>query len=137
MRLLIIDDNTQLAKVTATLLRQIDQGSREIETISSAADLDAAMRLLPQHDAVLCDGQFPVSPNFCYRDDQWMAVHREAVNRGMLFILYSGSPESLSDATSKGVPTIAKPCRIEKLYQVLLEHWRDLRPAAVSFEARH
>jgi|SRR5579862_1585206 len=137
MRLLIVDDNTQLAKVTAALLRQIDQSTREIESISSAGDLEEAMRLLPHHDAVLCDGQFPLSPNFCYRYDQWIEVHHEAESRGMLFILYSGSPESLSAARCKGVPTIPKPCRIEKLHEVLMDHWRDLRPSAVSFGTKH
>ena len=132
MRLLIIDDNAQLAKVTAALLRQVDQTTRAIELISCAADLEGAMSLLPHHDAVLCDGQFPLSPNFCYRDDQWVAVHREAVSRGMLFILYSGSPDSLSNASDRSGPTLAKPCRIERLYEVLMVQWRDLRQAAVS-----
>ncbi len=130
MRLLVVDDNRQLAELTGELLRHADRRGREIGTISFAGDLESALRLLPNHDAVLCDGQFPVSPNFWYRRDQWMGVYAEAVPQGTLFVLYSGDAETVEHAQKIGIPAIAKPSRIETLYASLMNSWHEARHSA-------
>ncbi len=131
MRLLIVDDNKPLAELTSWLLRWIDQRAQYIETISLAGDLESAMRLLPEHDAVLCDGQFPFSSQTCSTGDEWRAVHRAARLGGMAFILYSGCPRILEAARFSDVPAIAKPARIEKIYEMLTELCPEVRSANV------
>ena len=132
MHLLIVDDNRQLAQLTAEVLRWMDRGPRNIESIAIAADLQTALRLLPSCDAVLCDGQFPVSPNFWYRQDQWVGVYDEAAKHATHFILYSGDAETLDQARRRDIPAIAKPSRIERLYAALLNHSQEARDTVVA-----
>lgn len=119
MRILIVDDNQALAEITAELLRCVDGPARDIEAISLAGNLQSAVRLLPQHDLVLCDGEFPTAPDSPFPEEQWAAVFREACRYGADFILYSGSPVCLEDARYCGIAAIAKPATIDKIYAEL------------------
>jgi hypothetical protein len=132
MRLLIVDDEMSLAGLTADEFRWVDQSAQRIESISLAGDLETAIHLLPEHDAVLCDGQFPKSPGARCQGDEWRAVQREADANGIVFILYSGGATTVEGARSGGIPAIFKPARIENIYGVLMENWLKVRPAMVS-----
>jgi response regulator of citrate/malate metabolism len=135
MRLLIIDDELSLAGLAADEFRWVDQSAQHIQSISLAGDLETAIRLLPQHDAVLCDGHFPASPGARSQGDEWRAVQREALTHGIVFILYSGGATTVEDARSGGIPAIFKPARIENIYRLLIENWLKVRPAMVSTAA--
>jgi hypothetical protein len=132
MRLLIVDDELSLAGLTADEFRWIDQSAQHIESISLAGDLETAIRLLPEHDAVLCDGQFPASPGARCQSDEWQAVQQEAQARGVVFVLYSGGATTVEGARSGGFPAIFKPASIENIYGLLIENWLKVRPAMVS-----
>jgi len=137
MRILIVEDNEELAELTAELLRWVDQPAQYIETISLAGDLDTAIRLLPQHDAVLCDGQFPLSRDSLFIAEEWDVVQREAGRRGIHFVLYSASPGALCDARDSRIPAISKPAFIEEIYAALTERCFERRPAAITGESGH
>jgi CheY-like chemotaxis protein len=137
MRILIVDDHEELAKLTAELLRWIDQPARYIEKISLAGDRDTAVRLLPQHDAVLCDGRFPIFPGSPCNVEEWHEVYREADRWGVHFILYSACPGALDDARARDVPAILKPAPIEEIYAALTEHFFAEPPATLTNEPGH
>ena len=140
MRILIVDDNEQLAEITADLLHSIDQPAGRIETITLAADLETAIRLLPGHDAVLCDGQFPISQDSGFIGYEWDVVQHAARRRGIHFVLYSGSVRALDEARGGGIPAISKPAAIENIYTLLTEPCLEGCKAAVTDEpdlARH
>jgi hypothetical protein len=132
MRLLIVDDEKSLATLTADEFRWVDQSARNIESISLAGDLETAMHLLPEHNAILCDGQFPASPSTRSLGDEWRVVQREAEARGIVFILYSGGAATIEGARRGGIPAIFKPAKIERIYELLMENWLKVRPAMAS-----
>ena len=119
MKLLIVEDNSQVAEVTAELLRSQDQPAHSIETITLAGDLDTAMRRLPDHDAVLCDGQFPLSQNSRFIVEEWDVVRHEARRRGIHFVLYSGCGRALDRARDSRTLALMKPAAIEEIYAAL------------------
>ncbi len=134
MRILIVEDNEQLAEITAELLRWIDQPAQRIEAITLASDLETAIRLLPGHDAALCDGQFPISQESGFMGYEWDVVRHEACRRGIRFVLYSGCARSLADARDSHIPAISKPAAIEEIYTVLTEPCLERCTAAITDE---
>ena len=119
MKLLIVEDNLSLALLTAELLHGLDMPTQQIEAITLAADLQSAMLRLPEHDAVLCDGTFPLCPNSRYVVEEWDVVRQEAIRRGIYFVLYSGSDRALDCARESNTPALAKPAAIEEIYAAL------------------
>jgi CheY-like chemotaxis protein len=119
MKLLIVEDNEQLADITARLLRSINPATRRIETITLVGDLEAAIAHLPQHDAVLCDGRFPLSQNTPMAAEEWDVVRNEAWRRGIHFVLYSGCVRSLNGARQSQTPALSKPAPIEEIYTMV------------------
>jgi len=129
MRILIVDDCEELAQITADLLRCVDESAHGIEAVSLAGDLETAIRLLPHHDAVLCDGEFPISQHSTFIREEWDLVHREALRRGVHFVLYSGCAHALCEARNSHIPALPKPAAIKEIYAVLTE--RRLAEGAV------
>ena len=121
MRILIVDDNEPVAESTAELLLWIDRRARYIEAITLTSDLATAIRLVPKHDAVLCDGQFPNSGDSLFTAEEWDAIRREALRCGIHFVLYSGCARALDEARVSDIPAIAKPAPIEEIYAALTE----------------
>ena len=119
MKLLIVEDNSQVAEVTAELLRSQDRPAHSIETITLAGDLETAMRRLPDHDAVLCDGRFPLSQNSRFIVEEWDVVRHEARRRGIHFVLYSGCGRALDRARDSRTLALMKPATIEEIYAAL------------------
>src|SRR5579863_2589561 len=132
MRLLIVNNDKPSAEYTAQQLRGIDQPSRCIETITLADDLKTAIRLLPRHDIILCDGRLPSSKGSGRIVKDWEVVRREASREGIHFILYSACRNSLDDARAKEVPAIAKPAAIEEIYDVVVQCCLERWLAAIS-----
>jgi len=122
MNLLIVEDNWQLAELTAVLLRSLDRQAQRLETITLAADLETAMHCLPQHDVVLCDGQFPLSPNSRFVVEEWDVVRHEAARRGIHFVLYTGSPRALDGARDSRTAALPKPAPIAEIYAAITSH---------------
>jgi CheY-like chemotaxis protein len=119
MKLLIVEDNSSLAEITAELLRSHDRSPQLFEAITLAEDLQTALLHLPEHDAVLCDGTFPLSPDSTFLVEDWDVVHREAHRRGTHFVLYSGSARALDSARESSIPALTKPAAIEEIYAAL------------------
>jgi CheY-like chemotaxis protein len=119
MKLLIVEDDPSLAEVTADLLKSLDQPAKTFEAITLAGDLQTAIRCLPEHDAVLCDGMFPVSAGSSFVVDDWDVVRQEANRRGIHFVLYSGSVDALNCARESKTPALTKPAAIEEIYAAL------------------
>jgi CheY-like chemotaxis protein len=122
MKLLIVEDNSSLAELTAELLHFTDQQAQELEAITLAEDLQTAILCLPEHDAVLCDGMFPLSHNSRFVVEEWDVIRQEANRRGIHFVLYSGSPRALDCARESNTPALAKPAAIEEIYAALTRH---------------
>lgn len=123
MKLLIVDDNSSLAEITAELLHTVDTPAELIEAITLATDLQTALLCLPEHDAVLCDGMFPLYHNSRYAVEEWDVVRQEATRRGIHFVLYSGSDRALDCARGSNTPALAKPAAIEGIYAALTRPW--------------
>jgi len=120
MRLLIVEDDSSLAEVTARLLQSLDTPTKHLEAITLAADLQTAIRLLPEHDAVLCDGMFPLAPESSFVVDDWDVIRQEATRRGIHFVLYSGSVRALDCARASKTLAITKPAAVEEIYAALI-----------------
>jgi CheY-like chemotaxis protein len=123
MKLLIVEDNSSLAEITAQLLRSLDRPLQQLEAITLAEDLQTAILCLPEHDAVLCDGSFPLSPGSRFVVEEWDVIRQEANRRGIHFVLYSGSVHALDCARESNTPAIAKPATIEEIYATLTDLW--------------
>jgi CheY-like chemotaxis protein len=121
MKLLIVEDDPSLAEVTAGLLHLVDDTPKRFEAITLAADLQTAIRLLPEHDAVLCDGMFPLAPESSFVVDDWDVIRQEATRRGIHFVLYSGSAHALDCARASKTRAITKPAAVEEIYAVLTD----------------
>ena len=130
MKLLIVEDDASLAEITAELLKSVDQNTHFFEAITLAADLETAIHSLPEHDTVLCDGTFPLSPDSTFVVDDWDVVRQEALRRGIYFVLYSGSICALESARESNTPALTKPAAIEDIYAALTCERLTLRSCA-------
>jgi CheY-like chemotaxis protein len=126
MKLLIVEDNEELAVMTATLLRSLDRRAQRLDTITFAGDLETALHCLPDHDVVLCDGRFPLSQNSRFIVEEWDVVRDEANRRGIHFVLYSGCLRALQCACESDTPALAKPAPVEEIYAALTAHSAEL-----------
>jgi len=134
MKLLIVEDEEQLAEVTALLLRSLDRRARLLDTITFAGDLETALDCLPEHDAVLCDAQFPLARSSRFIVEVWDVVRHEARRRGVHFVLYSGSLRALQGARDSGTPALTKPAPIEEIYAALTGRSIDLEAICGQLE---
>ena len=122
MKLLIVEDNSSLAELTARLLYSLDAPRQRFEVITLVSDLQEAIRCLAEHDAVLCDGMFPPSHDSGYVVEKWDDVRQEALRRGIHFVLYSGSASALDCAHASNTPALAKPAATAEIYAALTGH---------------
>lgn len=122
MKLLIVEDNSSLAGITAELLQSLDEGVQHFEAITLVSDLQTAILCLPDHDTVLCDGRFPPSPHSRFVVEDWDVVRQEAQRRGIHFVLYSGSDHALECARASHTPALSKPASTEEIYAALVHH---------------
>ena len=122
MKLLMVEDNSTLAELTAELLHSLDGQAQQLEAITLVSDLQSAILCLPEHDAVLCDGTFPLSHNARFLVEDWDVIRQEAHRRGIHFVLYSGSVRALECARESGTLALAKPAPIEEIYAALTHH---------------
>lgn len=120
MKLLIVEDNATLAELTAELLHALDAPVQRLEAITLVSDLETALLCLPEYDAVLCDGAFPLATGSHYVVEEWDVIRQEACRRGIHFVLYSGSARALDCARESHTPAFAKPAVVEEIYAALL-----------------
>ena len=120
MKLLIVEDNASLAETTAGLLHSLDTYAQVFEVMTIVPDLESAILSLPAHDAVLCDGDFPLALNSGFAVENWHVVFQEAHRRGIHFVLYSGSPHALDRARENDAPALSKPAAVEDIYAALI-----------------
>jgi DNA-binding NtrC family response regulator len=122
MKLLIIEDEHSLGPLLAELLIRIDAkfGKSAITNVTVVKDLETAMAKMPMFDAVLCDGEFPTIPESVRAMENWPIVASHALSLGIPVLIYSGSPETLLTAVQCGLPALAKPAPIERIYDALL-----------------
>jgi len=140
MKILIVEDDPQVAEVLAELFRiqpPIQSGARV--RILEATNLDDAVVLLDQADAVLCDGTFPTgresvplrpggsrqsaddfptpesriaTPRADWNSHprlNWPQVAGLAEQRGIPFVLFSGDEDEVIRAKLRGLAAFSKP----------------------------
>jgi hypothetical protein len=124
MKLLIIEDNPELAKVTSDLLMKHEEGmpiqDRRITSTFLVSNLEMALDLLPVHDAVLCDGEFFPRPGCSVTNEYWAIVASHARDLWMPCVVYSGSDNVLQGCQRAGVAALMKPTKVEVLYAVIV-----------------
>jgi CheY-like chemotaxis protein len=133
MKLLIVEDEEQLAEIRAMLLRSLDRRAQRLEVITLAGDLETALDRLPEHHAVLCDGQFPLSRNSPFIVEEWDVIRREASRSSIHFVLYTGCLRALQEARDSDTPAFAKPAPIKEIYAALTAP--SAGPSADSFDS--
>ena len=126
MRLLIVEDNAFLAEITAELLHSLDSCGNVFEVITIVFDLRTAILNISEHDAVLCDGDFPFALGSGSAAENWHLVYEEAQLRGIHFVLYSGSPYALDRARANHTPAISKPAPVEDIFAALMKKTNPL-----------
>lgn len=122
MKLVIVEDNPTLAELTAEILHPLEGQAQQIEAITLASEMQTAVRCDPGHDAVPCEGTFPLShkPRFSVEDGD--VIRQEAIPRGVHFVLDIGSIRALDGARESGSLAFAKPAAIEEIYAALTPH---------------
>jgi hypothetical protein len=122
MRVLIVEDHQEIARLTREMLLHADQALGplgRITDIETVRDLETAVAKLPCFDAVLCDGEFLLSPESARVLDEWAVVALQAHKLGVRFVLYSGSAQCCGDARNLGLRTIEKPSPVAPIYRAL------------------
>jgi DNA-binding NarL/FixJ family response regulator len=142
MKLLIVEDEPQIAEMLRGMLHLIDKRTlRQIETIDLADNLADATTLLwtlGPGDAVICDGRFPTgvgcqvsgvggNPNLAPGTWNltprlnWPHIAGIAEKIGAIFVLYSGDAQAVERAHSRGMLAFSKPALAETLYQAIIQ----------------
>ena len=137
MKLLIVEDNPDVAAVTRELLIHLQLGlppeQRRIHSIDVVADYESALVEMPTHDAVLCDGEFWMSTKDMRGQGlgrHWSMLAMRARRSFIPFCVYTGSEEVAADCHRCGVACLVKPCRAEVVYAVLVALADALPPLA-------
>lgn len=118
MRLLIVEDDPNVAKLTEDVLKEF--GGREMECVVRP-DYTAAEAFLDSEDCdvVLCEGHFPLAAGekaFAIWKFVWVITPRH-----IPFILVSGDADCIADAQAMGVPALRKPFGIQELYALVMK----------------
>jgi CheY-like chemotaxis protein len=131
MKLLIIEDNESIARVTTELLYTIDRkfGKGVMESIATAPDLESALDGLLCFDAILCDGEFPNEPGSRFTFSNWSIVANRARKLHIPCVIYSGSAAVVDEAGRCGLPVLQKPAPVETIYAVLVGLTSELKAA--------
>jgi CheY-like chemotaxis protein len=124
MKLLIIEDDENVARITVDLLlaesREFAAGP-QIGAIEVVSDLAAALERLEDFDAVLCDGEFPTRPGRLPRRN-WSTVTFFARHclRRLRCVVYSGDSGVVWEARRCGLTALDKPAPVEQIYAALV-----------------
>lgn len=110
MKILVVEDQLPLRELLAHMLRNQGVGIEVLE----AGSLDEARELLPQADAVLCDGSFPSHAGSAYEplvtaDGNWAPVQMAAAKLSIPFVMLSGLFVLVERLRSKGTEAFEKP----------------------------
>lgn len=110
MKLLIVEDDERLRGLLAHIARNEWHGVEVLE----AGSLDEAQKLLPQANAVLCDGSFPTHPGRAFEpaataNGNWAPLHLQAARAAVPFVLLSGRREIVVALQEKHQEAFLKP----------------------------
>ena len=131
MRILIVEDELELGPLLVKMLAAVDHMTlRRVDHFYVVTDLEAAVKMVGEVDAVLCDGSFPVSSDTTSPSENWSIVAYRAQQSGVPCVVYSGDPDSVALARECGNVAFGKPAPIEALYKALVAP----RPAADSWQ---
>lgn len=121
MRILVIDDETHAAELTAELLCTLDAEARRISTVIVAYDLQSAIDSIDEYrpDAVLCDANIPETAGARPRAF-WSVIAGECMKHNAGFVLYSGDVCEVEQARRIGHAAFVKPSRATHLYEALV-----------------
>jgi hypothetical protein len=123
MKLLIVDDDFKCGALLAELLRMEDAqaATGKIAEFAIRTNLEEALAVLPECQAVISDGNFFQHPRSRFIFELWPSLFAACVKQGAKFILYSGDLNCLDRAERLGISAFLKPTLIEKLYAALVE----------------
>jgi CheY-like chemotaxis protein len=120
MRVLIVEDEPELGQLVGRMLEAIDRfHHKAIERVTVANNLEAALELIPQSDAVLCDGRFPVREQGT-PDENWAIVADRAMSVKIPCVIYTGNADVVDWCAEFGFPVLAKPASAEAIYAALI-----------------
>jgi CheY-like chemotaxis protein len=128
MRILIVEDNADIARLTAELLRMIDRNHlpMQIDSIVIAGDLDSAVLELAGADVCLCDGRFPLEAGMspC---EAWELVAGKCERQVLPVrcVVYSADAEIAEAARKRGLVAVTKPGRAAEVYAAVTGGARD------------
>jgi CheY-like chemotaxis protein len=121
MKLLIVEDNPEVAKVTRLLLEALaGQDSLRVDVAGTLAEAIPIVELV---DVVLCDAEFPLIPG-ANPKESWGPVARtcEGLVRG--FVLYSANPITVESARILGYEALDKPAKAAEIWDAIQSEYR-------------
>lgn len=116
MKILIIEDDEAMRTILREFVRIRAKGLPFEVTVLEAGDLETALTLLPEAEAVLCDGTFPDSPppqSLVPRPQplphcNWQPVSNAAYAREIPFVLFTGDEVMVALASQHGTIAFSK-----------------------------
>jgi len=148
MKILIVDDEIETAGLLGELLRLEEgknrnqdsgvriqgpggriQGARarnqepgfRIQEVFLRTNLEEALKVLPECDAVISDGNFLQHPGSRFTFDLWTSLFAAALKQGKRFVLYSGDGRCVQQAAALGITAFLKPASGAELYRAVRE----------------
>ena len=126
MKLLLIEDHEECARITKALLLEVDhEGDPWIEAIEVIPDLQTAVRRVPEFDMVVCDGEFPNEPGSRFVFKNWPAIWALCQMYRKPFLLYSGDGQIVTTARASAIPALEKPAKGDVLYEAIIDVFRS------------
>ena len=112
MTILVVEDYEALREMLADMIRNEQDGIEVLE----AGTLDKANELLPQADAVLCDGSFPTHLRRCkdgepgiVENTNWAPLMNACQRLGVPFVLLSAQGDLVIRLKMQGHAAFEKP----------------------------
>ncbi len=113
IKILVVEDDLPLREVLAHMLRNLAPKAGGIEVLE-AGTLDEARELLPQTDAVLCDGSFPTHRGgrpeiMTVVESNWAPMRLDCERLRIPFVMLSGNYSLVQTLNEAGTLAFRKP----------------------------
>ena len=121
MNILVIEDNKDVGRILRILLAEWDHtsGRNVVARVVLVENLAGAIEHLGEADVIVCDGEFPLTPDTGAAEN-WALVSYRASALGIPVIVYSGNPVVVHKAQACGLVAFGKPAPVQELYIALM-----------------